>query len=134
MRSRSAGRRAQFLRVKIDNRRASAEQLEQLRAAAPRLGAVVIVAPARRDPIVAIALFIRDVVGAVGNGAEVMLLLTGSSSDAQRLQFWRDFQAEHQLGISIEPGRARERPHAHLCDCRSCESRQVLSRRHSRGE
>jgi hypothetical protein len=39
----------------------------------------------------------------VGNGAEVMLLLTGSSADTQRLQFWRDFKAEHQLGISIEP-------------------------------
>jgi hypothetical protein len=91
-----------LVRVKIDNRRASAGQFEELRAAAPALRAAVVVASIQRDPIVAIALFLKEMLGSMGKGVEGLLLLAGSKPDLPRLKFWHDFKAEHQLRIGIE--------------------------------
>ena len=93
----------QILPVKIDDRHECAAQLDALRAAAPSLAGVAIVVPVERDPIVAIALFLRDAIAAAGTGPEVLILLHGPHAlAAARLQFWRDFSAIHGLHLGIE--------------------------------
>jgi hypothetical protein len=94
---------ARVITVQIDNRRGNQKAIEEIRAATGSLSAVVVAAPAQRDPIVAIALFLKDVVGALGQGTEGLLLLAGSAADLQCLPFWRDFNAEHRLGLSMAP-------------------------------
>ena len=93
----------QILPVKIDDRHECAAQFDALRAAAPSLAGVAIVVPVERDPIVAIALFLRDAIAAAGTGPEVLILLHGPHALAsERLQFWRNFNAIHGLHLGIE--------------------------------
>lgn len=87
--------------VKIDQRRACAEQLAAVRAAAPTNVAVVI--PAERDPIVAITLFLAEVVAAAGEKGSVLVLLDRAS--AERVKLWRDFAARERLCVDVEAWR-----------------------------
>lgn len=84
-------------RLAIDDRHAGAALL----AALPRpLAALVIVVPASRDPIVAVALFVRAVLQAAGPGVEVLLLVT--PPDAQRLGLWQRFAQVQRLRVGVE--------------------------------
>lgn len=89
---------ADALPVKIDQRHACVEQFAAVRAAAPANVAVII--PAERDPIVAILIFLADVVAAAGEKGSVLVQLAGA--DAARVQLWRDFAARERLRIDIE--------------------------------
>jgi len=84
-------------RLAIDDRHAGAAVL----AALPRpLAALVIVVPASRDPIVAVALFVRAVLQAAGPGTEVLLLVM--PADPQRLALWRRFAQVQRLRVGVE--------------------------------
>lgn len=69
--------------------------------------AVVVVAPATQNPIVAIAGFLREVSAALEPGGEVIVLLTGESGPAMdsRLQVWSRFAVIHRLNVGVEPCR-----------------------------
>jgi hypothetical protein len=86
-------------RVKIDNRHAEAPLLTDLTTATPRPAAVVVAVPAERDPIMAIALFLREV-QRVAEKVEVLVWLIGGSED--RRKYWRDFLAIQRLHIGVE--------------------------------
>ncbi len=88
--------------VKIDNRQESAAILRELREAIPKVAGVVVVAPIERDPIMAIGLFLKDVVAASGADPEVVLLLTGPVEMDERLKFWRNFNAIQGLHLGLE--------------------------------
>jgi hypothetical protein len=63
---------------------------------------VVVAVPAERDPITAIALFLREVQRAAEK-AEVLVWLTGASPGcADRRRFWRDFLAIQRLPVAVE--------------------------------
>lgn len=84
-------------RLAIDDRHASAAVLAGL----PRpLAALVIVVPASRDPIVAVALFVRAVLQAAGPGVEVLLLVT--PTDPQRLALWQRFAQVQRLRVGVD--------------------------------
>jgi len=87
-------------RVAIDDRAASATQLAELAALHPPPVAWVVVAPASREPIVAIALFLRAVAQAAAPGSEVLLLLM--AADAERLAIWRRFMQIQRLRVGVE--------------------------------
>lgn len=89
---------ANALIVKIDQRHACAEQLAAVRAAA--LSNVAVIIPAERDPIVAIMLFLADVVAAAGEKGSVLVQLAGATTE--RVQLWRDFAARERLRIDID--------------------------------
>lgn len=87
-------------RLPLDDRHAAAATLAALREARPRPNAVALVAPAERDPIVAVAQCLRAVCDAAGPGVETRLLLQGA--DSTRLQLWQRFAQIQQLPIGIE--------------------------------
>jgi hypothetical protein len=84
----------------IDDRAAASAQWSELAARQPRPAALVIVAPAQRDPIVAVALFLRAALQAAGPGVETLLLLV--DADPQRLALWRRFVQAQRLAIGVE--------------------------------
>ncbi len=86
-------------RVKIDSRREDAAEIAAVATEAAHLSAVVVAVPAERDPIMAIGLFLRDVLKAAEK-AEVIVWLVGAS--AERRKFWRDFLAIQRLPITVE--------------------------------
>jgi hypothetical protein len=88
--------------VKIDNRQESAAALRELHDSIQSAAGVVVVVPLERDPIVAMALFLKDVLAASGSGPEVILLLVGPREMEERLQFWRNFNAIHNLHLGLE--------------------------------
>jgi len=94
-------------RVSIDDR-AAAAAVAANSPADPRPSGVVIVAPASRDPIIAVALFLRDVVAAAGDTCEVVLLLCGDDAgnampvNEERHSIWQRFAAIQQLDIGVE--------------------------------
>lgn len=84
-------------RLAIDDRHAGAAVLAGL----PRpLAALLIVVPASRDPIVAVALFVRAVLQAAGPGVEVLLLVT--PTDPQRLALWQRFAQVQRLRVGVD--------------------------------
>jgi len=87
-------------RVAIDDRAAGAMQLAELATLQPRPTALVVVAPANREPIVAVALFLRAVVEAAGPGSEVLVMLT--AADTERLAIWQRFVQIHRLRVGVE--------------------------------
>src|SRR5262249_15295230 len=89
---------AKELTVKIDQRHASAEQLTAVRAASPAHVAVII--PSERDPIMAIMLFLGEVVAAAGEGG--VLVLLSAPVDEARVKLWRDFVARERLRVDVE--------------------------------
>jgi uncharacterized protein DUF2868 len=97
------------LPVQIDHPGGNSAALAELRNAAPSLASVVVVAPAERDPIVAIARCLKEIIDAAGAKPEVLLLLTGERRGAgfapvpdERVQFWRNLNAIHRLHAGIE--------------------------------
>ncbi len=93
----------------IDSRREAEPLLAELRAAASSLAGVAVVIPAERDPIVAIALFLREVEAAAGASAEVLVLLTGAplaggfaAVDDERFGIWQRFKNIQRLRVGIE--------------------------------
>jgi hypothetical protein len=94
-------RTARTHRVKIDNRRDAAPLLEALAAETMRPAAVVVAVPAERDPIMAVALFLREVLR-VAEKAEVLVWLTSATGEAaDRCKYWRDFLALQRLPIGV---------------------------------
>jgi hypothetical protein len=85
-------------RIAIDDRSASAPLLGQI--AARRPPSILVVAPAERDPIVAVAQLLRAVVQAAAPGADVLLLL--AAGDDARLAIWRRFVQIQRLPIGVE--------------------------------
>jgi hypothetical protein len=85
-------------RVQIDDRQASASELTALAA---RKDAVVVLVPAWRAPIRAIALFLREV---KSFGLPIVVLLVGKNApvEAEALDHWRKFNAIHGLHLGLE--------------------------------
>ncbi len=98
---------AQAVPVRIDDRHAAAGVLPALRQGPRMPSAVVVVAPAGRDPIVAVANFLRAVAAAAAP-IEVVVLLCGDtrgdapSVDEERYAIWRRFIAIQQLDVGLE--------------------------------
>lgn len=89
---------AAWHRIAIDDRAAAAAMLADLTERRPR--SVFLLAPAARDPIVAVALLLRAVSDAAAPGAELLLLL--SAADTSRLAIWRRFVQIQRLPIGVE--------------------------------
>jgi hypothetical protein len=85
-------------RIAIDDRHAAAPVLAELAGSRPR--SVFLLAPAARDPIVAVAQLLRAVADAAAPGAELLLLL--SAADTPRLAIWRRFVQIQRLPIGVE--------------------------------
>jgi hypothetical protein len=95
--------------VQIDHPSGNADALQALSAPENAGSAIVVIAPAHRAPIKAIALFLRKIADASGPGREVILLLTGRRTGDQfapvpdtDFQHWRNLIAIHQLPVSLE--------------------------------
>ncbi len=88
--------------VKIDNRQESSAALRELQDTIRSVAGVVVVVPIERDPIVAIALFLKDVIAASGRDTEVLLLLVGPPSLDDRQKFWHNFNAAQGLHLGLE--------------------------------
>ncbi len=73
---------------------------------APRLASIVIATPADRDPIVAVASFLRALSSAARRDCELVLMLVGDPIDAavddERLSIWKRFVAIQRLRIGVE--------------------------------
>jgi len=95
--------------AQIDNRRESEGLFAEVRGAEDLAGVVVVV-PARRDPILAIALFLRELEGASGARGEVLVLLTGTPAgegrfdpvDDESFAIWERFRKIQRLRLGIE--------------------------------
>ena len=89
----------------IDNEQLGHELAAGLRT---KPEAVVVVAPATQNPIIAIANFLRELTAMVRPGGEVIVLLTGeaaapdSSWMAERHQIWSRFAAINRLDVGVE--------------------------------
>lgn len=95
--------------VQIDHPSGNADALHAIAAPAHAGSTVVVIAPAHRAPIKAIALFLKKVADTTGPGREVILLLTGrrtgdtfAAVPDTDFQHWRNLLAIHQLPISLE--------------------------------
>jgi hypothetical protein len=96
-------------RAEIDHPSANAGSVAALASKRDGLSSVVIVIPAKRAPIKAIAIFVRMVAEAIGARPELVLLLVGRSEeagfapvDANELTYWKNFVAINRLHVSIE--------------------------------
>lgn len=87
-------------RVRIDDRTAAAPLFDALAQRQPKPALLALVVPAARDPIVAVALFLRALLQAAGAGVEVLVLLAGA--DDERLAIWRRFVQGQQLRLGVE--------------------------------
>jgi hypothetical protein len=93
----------QLVRASVDDRAAAAALLVDLKTAEPPPSAIVVVVPASRDPIVAVASFLRDMASAVQPGTEVIVLLTARGLvDDERFAVWQRFKAIQRLDLVIE--------------------------------
>ena len=93
----------------IDHPSANAGGVAVLASKTDGLSSVVIVIPAKRAPIKAIAIFVRMVAEAIGTKPELVLLLVGRSEgngfaavDPNELTYWKNFVALNRLHVSIE--------------------------------
>jgi hypothetical protein len=87
-------------RLPLDDRHAASAALDTLRSAQPRPVGVAVLAPAERDPIVAVAQCLRAVLDAAGPGVETRLLLQGASPE--RLQLWQRFLQIQRLPLGLD--------------------------------
>ncbi len=105
-------RAGQVLTVQIDHPSGNAAALDEVAKSAANLAAIVVVVPARRAPIKAIALFLRKVVAAAGR-VETLVLLAGQRTndtfapvnDAEYAH-WKNFNAIHHLHLGLEKWRS----------------------------
>lgn len=94
----------------IDDDRLAAALIEALQGP---VDAVVVVAAATQNPIVAVADFLRAVRAAMPPNAELVVLLAATPNDAQssspdmlaRQQIWQRFVAINRLDVGVEPCR-----------------------------
>lgn len=76
---------------------------DEILAAVPSNGTVVIATSAARDPIVAIAGFLRTVVTTLPRDSEITLLLVGEPAVSdERRTIWQRFVTIHRLPIGVE--------------------------------
>lgn len=95
--------------LEVDYSGGNEEALEYLRSQNAHLEGVVVLAPARRAPIRAIALVLQKVIDAAGNKPEVLIMLTGKRIDQgfetppeDEVDHWRKFNAIHSLHLGLE--------------------------------
>jgi len=95
--------------VQIDHPSGNTDALQAIAAPLHAATTVVVIAPAHRAPIKAIALFLRKITETTGPSREVILLLTGrrtgdgfAAVPDPDLQHWRNLIAIHHLRISLE--------------------------------
>jgi hypothetical protein len=92
--------------VAIDDRAASAAVLAGLASSQPQPATVLVLAPAGRDPIVAVALFLRAVLQAAGPHAEVLLVLSADGAQpaalAERVAIWQRFVQAQRLRLGVQ--------------------------------
>ena len=81
----------------------------QVAGVAERLASVIVVVPAKRSPIKAIALFLQKVAKAAGAKPELILLLVGRKAEAgfapvdkEDFTYWKNFTAINGLHVSLE--------------------------------
>ncbi len=88
--------------VTIDDRQAAGATLEALRESMDDIAGVAVIIPAERDPIMAIALFLKAVIAAAPR-SEVIILLHGSAEIVQRsAPQWQNFSATQHLHLGVE--------------------------------
>jgi hypothetical protein len=95
--------------ARIDHPNGNGQLLEQLAVRANDMVGVVVVVPADRPPIRAIAIFLERVAKAIGPQRQLVLLLVGREGgtafdaiDRDTLRYWQDFVAANNLNISLE--------------------------------
>jgi hypothetical protein len=92
-------------RVVIDDRAAGAAVLAGLAGQPPQPATVLVLAPAARDPIVAVALFLRAVLQAAGH-AEVLLVLSADGTQQaalpERVAIWQRFVQAQRLRLGVQ--------------------------------
>ena len=66
---------------------------------------IVVATTTRRDPVIAVADFLRAVAAVARPGAELTVLLVGDDVAAERLTIWSRFLAIHRLPFGVEPAR-----------------------------
>lgn len=96
------------LSVRIDHPSGNAQALSDLTRLAPACSAVLVLIRARRSPITAIALFLRQVADAAGSPRETLVVLVAPSSPQESstlppevLRHWRQFLAIHHLDLTV---------------------------------
>lgn len=106
MQQRLGGRLLATHRVAIDDRAASAAVLAGLAGSQPPPATVLVLAAAGRDPIVAVALFLRAVLQAAGPHAEVLLVLSADGAQpaalAERVAIWQRFVQAQRLRLGVQ--------------------------------
>ena len=100
-----------FFPFQLDHPSGNASAIESVAHHSSTASTVVVLAPAHRSPIKAIALTLRRITDAAGPGREVILLLVGRPSgnndsfvpvpDAT-FQHWRNLQAIHHLPLTLD--------------------------------
>jgi hypothetical protein len=82
--------------------------LSALTQHAPQCAAVLVLVRARRSPITAIALFLRQVADAAGSPRETLVVLVAPSSPQEPdtfppevLRHWRQFLLIHHLDLTV---------------------------------
>jgi hypothetical protein len=95
--------------AKIDYPSGNERLLQTLEAQANQLTGVVVVIPAERPPIRAIALFLERIAQAVRPQRQIVVLLVGKVNgdsfddvDRDTLRYWQNFVAVNNLNISLE--------------------------------
>jgi hypothetical protein len=97
-------------RLPVDDRSAAAALAPELAAGPQRPAWVLVVVPAARDPIVAVAQCLRAVLQAAGPGREVLVLLVpeappsgpDAAIDPRRVAIWQRFAQIQRLGLTVE--------------------------------
>jgi hypothetical protein len=94
--------------VRIDHPSGNAQALSALTQHAPQCAAVLVLVRARRSPITAIALFLRQVADAAGSPRETLVVLVAPSSPQEPdtfppevLRHWRQFLLIHHLDLTV---------------------------------
>ncbi len=95
--------------AEVDHPSGNPGALSALFNKARSLESVIVVIPAKRPPIKAIAIFLRKVADAAGVKPEVLLLLVGRKEavgfaqvDQEELTYWKNFLAINRLHVSLE--------------------------------
>jgi len=93
--------------AQVDFPGGSSDLFSSLAGKNEHLAGVVVVVPARRAPIRAIAVFLQKLSAAVGTRTEVILLLLGPDNgaaqvDTEMYKYWENFRAINGLKVSLE--------------------------------
>lgn len=101
-------------KAQIDHPSGNATALSALAERAANLVSVIVVVPAERPPIKAIAIFLNRIAKAAGTKPELILLLVGrkeatgfAAVDKENLTYWQNFSAINNLRVSLEKWSAK---------------------------